>query len=413
MQRRTEKGDRPPTPFIKRQVLHLLVVGLTVMALLGLTSCSLPQVQAEDRIFLDLSLDFLDRYELPIAEFDGVPVGGLSGVVYDRARDRLYAVSDDRSNYGPARFYTLKMALEEKEGAIAIQQVEIESATSLTENGEPYPAGAIDAEGIALSPRQSLFVSSEGAADEGIPPFINEFDLETGELRRQLRIPERYIPEVVDDQPKGVQDNAGFEALTLSSISFEANYQEPFRLFVATESALQQDKPFGESPGVVEQLLSDAPSDVQSRNRVMHYLIGENQETLLSEHLYLMEPDPAGAVSNGLSELLVLDQGGHVLSLERSFGRSGFGVKVFQLAMGSATDISGVTSLSGSVEGLVPIRKRLVLDLNTLDIPLDNLEGMTLGPRLPDGSNSLILLSDNNFSPDQVTQFLLFRLRQS
>ena len=37
---------------------------------------------------------------------------------------------------------------------------------------------------------------------------------------------------------------------------------------------------------------------------------------------------------------------------------------------------------------------------------------MTLGPRLPDGRQSLLLVSDNNFTtnPPQVTQFLLFAL---
>lgn len=390
---------------------HALVLLIATVGLIGLTSCSLPQVRAEDRLFLDISLDFLDAYELT-TEFEGVPVGGLSGWVYDRPRDRLYAVSDDRSNVAPARFYTLKLSVEDREGAIAIQSVNVESVTTLTENGEPYPPGAIDAEGIALSPRQSVFISSEGAADAGIPPFIHEFDLTTGELRRRLRIPDRYIPQEVDGQPQGVQDNAGFEALTIRSGGFEANYQEPFRLFVGTESALQQDLQPGQRRNELEGLLSNEPSELQSRNRVMHYLIGETQETLLSEHLYSLEPDPAGAISNGLSELLVLDQGGHFLSLERTFGRSGFGAKLFQLAMGSATDISGVRSLSGDVEGLVPVRKQLVLDLQTLGIPLDNVEGMTLGPRLPDGTDSLLLLSDNNFNEDQITQILLFRLRQ-
>jgi hypothetical protein len=50
------------------------------------------------------------------------------------------------------------------------------------------------------------------------------------------------------------------------------------------------------------------------------------------------------------------------------------------------------------------------LDLSELGIYLDNLEGMTLGPRLPDGSQSLVLVSDNNFNDIQLTQFLLFRL---
>jgi hypothetical protein len=58
------------------------------------------------------------------------------------------------------------------------------------------------------------------------------------------------------------------------------------------------------------------------------------------------------------------------------------------------------------------VKKKLVLDLSTLDIDLDNLEGMTLGPRLPDGSQSLLLVSDDNFTDEQMTQFLLFRLKR-
>jgi hypothetical protein len=59
----------------------------------------------------------------------------------------------------------------------------------------------------------------------------------------------------------------------------------------------------------------------------------------------------------------------------------------------------------------MPIQKRLLLDLNELGIPLDNFEGISFGPQLPDGSKSLILVSDDNFSELQVTEFLLFRLK--
>jgi 3-phytase len=55
--------------------------------------------------------------------------------------------------------------------------------------------------------------------------------------------------------------------------------------------------------------------------------------------------------------------------------------------------------------------KRLLLNLNTLGIPLDNVEGLTFGPRLRDGRQSLVLVSDNNFAASQFTQFLLFALR--
>ena len=124
-----------------------------------------------------------------------------------------------------------------------------------------------------------------------------------------------------------------------------------------------------------------------------------------------MELAPFGALFNGLAELMNLDQGGHFLGLERAFGLKGFSIKLFQLATGAATDISTYASLKGDTAGIAPIRKRLLLDLASLDIQLDNLEGMTLGPQLPDGDRSLLLVSDDNFDPNQVTQFLLFRLK--
>ena len=57
-----------------------------------------------------------------------------------------------------------------------------------------------------------------------------------------------------------------------------------------------------------------------------------------------------------------------------------------------------------------PVEKTLLLDLDTLGIPLDNVEGMTIGPTLPDGRSSLVMVSDNNFAAAQFTQFLLFAL---
>jgi hypothetical protein len=69
----------------------LLALLLAIMPLL--TSCDLPQVSAEDRLFLNLSVDFLGDYQLPKQPFKGTRVGGLSGITYDRQRDRFYAIS--------------------------------------------------------------------------------------------------------------------------------------------------------------------------------------------------------------------------------------------------------------------------------------------------------------------------------
>ena len=73
-------------------------------------------------------------------------------------------------------------------------------------------------------------------------------------------------------------------------------------------------------------------------------------------------------------------------------------------------DTSTIVSLQGDISSITPVKKKLLLDLSTLGIYLDNLEGITLGPRLPDGTQSLLLVSDDNFSDAQVTQFLLFRI---
>ncbi len=372
-----------------------LLIVLLAPLLIFLTACSIPQVKAEDRLFLDLSIDFLGEYRLPKLTFEDAPVGGLSGLTYDRQRDRFYAISDDRSERAPARFYTLKLSFDEAGEAIAIHSVEIEKVTTLTaEDGRPYAANTIDPEGIALSPRQTLLISSEGVSRDGVPPFIDEFDLE-GQWQSRLPIPRKFLPETIEGQPVGIQDNLGFEALTLNANGSAGGRLEPFRVFSATESSLQQDLPDPASPQPI---------------RFLHYLVGEGQTTLLAEHLYLVEP--VQKATNGLTELLTLDQAGHFLSLERSFGAlTGFNAQLFQMATGVATDISGVATLKGDISRIAPIYKRSLLNLQDLGISLDNLEGMAIGSRLPDGSRSLILVSDDNFNPAQVTQFLLFRIR--
>ncbi|MGF1497009.1 MAG: esterase-like activity of phytase family protein [Elainellaceae cyanobacterium] len=385
----------------KALVTHRLCL-ITVCLVAALTtSCALPQVSAEERLFLPLSLEFLDEYQIPSdLEVDGMPVRGLSALAYDRQRDRLYALSDDRGNVAPARFYTLQFVLDRNQAEMPrIEAIAVESATLLRpETGEPYPAGTIDPEGLALSSRDTLFIASEGDASKGIPPFINEFSLETGELLDALPVPQRYLPAAEADSPRGVQNNKGFEALTISAAGRGVGRLEPFRVFAGIEEPLQQDAP-------------PADASQPTSGRLLHYLVGEDQGTLLAEHLYPINPKPFGAVDNGLVELVVLDQGGHLLSMERSYGLAGVGVKLFQIAMGDATDTSQIEQFGEDVSGIQPIRKRLVLDLNDLGISLDNLEGMTLGPLLPDRTPSLILVSDDNFSADQITQVLLFRLR--
>ncbi len=381
----------------------LLVLAIALLSFLT-TACSPSQARtAEQRTFLDLSLDFLGEYQLPKMTFKDTPVGGLSALTYDRQQNKFYALSDDRSQFAPARFYTLGLSLKRADtGEIGIDKVDVEDVTFITdENGKTYAKGSLDPEGIALSPKGTVFISSEGVPSQGIAPFIREFDRKTGQQQQSLQIPERYLPNDNTEEeqpPRGIQDNLGFESLTFELGSLGAAGGDPFRLFTATESALFQDS-----------LPPD--SEQGTRIRLMHYLIGNiARPMVVTEQVYLLDPAPSGATSNGLTELITVDTGGHFLSLERTYGLLGGGAKIYQVATSAATDTSGIATLKGDISRIDAVKKKLVLDLSTLGIYLDNLEGMTLGPRLPDGTKSLLLVSDDNFSDTQRTQFLLFRL---
>jgi hypothetical protein len=194
-----------------------------------------------------------------------------------------------------------------------------------------------------------------------------------------------------------VQENFGFEALSLNPNSLSPD--DPFRLFAATESALIQDNNLEDDP------------ESEARIRWMHYVINPfGDPVLVAEHLYLLDPPAGDVLYNGLSAMMTLEKEGYFLTLERTYGFFGAGAKIFQVINANATDTSQIASLKGNINNVIPLKKRLVLDLNTLGIELDNLEGMTFGPRLPDGSRSLLLVSDDNFNDSQVNQFLLFRL---
>jgi hypothetical protein len=402
--------DQSPEPGRKKVggwILAGTVSFGALLCLLGiaifLTSCS-PDLSSEasNRIFNNLSIGFIGEYQVPSGfKVKDTPVGGLSGLAYDRQQDLYYAISDDRSDRAPARFYTFKLDLDTKNPQqVKFKQVKITDVTLLKNaEGKTYPKADIDTEAIAVTPQSSVFIASEGDRLKKVLPFVSEFDLKTGQVKQTLPIPERYLPDT--ESKRGFQNNLAFESMTLSPIGTLPARGEPLRLFAATESALMQDKEVakvakdGKIPG--------------AKNRWLHYLLS-NQAEIVSEHLYQLDPPPLGAIEHGLSEIQAIDTSGHFLTLERSFGLTGFRVKLFQAAMGGATDTSKVESFKGNTT-IQPIKKQLAFDLKQLNIDIDNLEGMALGARLPDGSQTLLLVSDNNFSKRQVTQFLLFKIK--
>lgn len=360
--------------------------------------------KASDRTFTNVSLEFVNEYRLPKQKFEDTPVGGLSGLTYDRLNDIFYAISDDRSEFAPARFYALKLKFSSKKTQPTLDHVEVIGVDLLKDKmGHTYPKGEIDPEGIALTGDRSVLIASEGVTSKGIPPFIDEFDLLTGKWLRSLPMPSRYLfgatrneakadPNSGVSKPQGVRDNLGFESLTVIRDSIG----DPYRVFTITENALAQDA----SPDLREP----------SESRFLHYLVSNIAPIIVAEHRYPVEAIVPPVNQIGVNEIVAIDRGGHFLTLERSNGSAGLSAKIWQIFTGDANDTSSIKSFRVT-PNVRSIRKKLVLDLATLGIKLDNLEGMAIGPRLADGSQSLILVSDDNFNDSQFNQFLLFRLK--
>jgi 3-phytase len=144
---------------------------------------------------------------------------------------------------------------------------------------------------------------------------------------------------------------------------------------------------------------------VASPARILRYrLPGDGPP---EEFAYRVEPvegaPPAGAFRvNGLSDLVALSAD-RLLALERQYVAGlGNGARLYLVTLAGATEVSGLEGLGRS--GVAFAGKRRVADLGGLGFPLDNLEGMAFGPRLADGRRLLVLVSDDNFSPDQRTQ---------
>lgn len=341
------------------------------------------------------SFELLGEVTFPTGTmFNDTEVGGLSSIVYDARTGLYYAIADDRSEINDARYYTLYIDVSDgslDDGDVSFVRV----TTILDENGQPFATGSLDPEGLALTARGTLFISSEGNANASPPinPFIKRF-VRNGRQNGSLLVPAKYLPD--GSGTFGVRNNLAFESLTITP---NQKY-----LLTASENALAQDGP---------------ASDVgqESWSRILVYDFFTRQPA--HEFVYVVGevpevPDPADAFrTNGLVELLPLDNSGTFLAMERAFSvGQGNTVGIYEISLAGATDVLSYDDLydeaTGTAVPFTPVSKNLIFDIEAdFGIAPDNLEGMTFGPTLPDGRRLLIIVSDNNFNPvDQLTQFI-------
>ena len=377
-------------------ILTFLTFSLILLAMVGFSVRSVTAKAKDDRVTVT-GIELIGTVNIPTGtQFDGTEIGGLSSITYDPNRGVYYALSDDQGNRptgDPVRYYTV--AIDLADGTLDAGDVEFVAVTQLFESKKtPFPPGGLDPEGFVLGREGFLFMSSEGNifADPIIDPFIKRYN-HNGRVTATLPIPDKYIPNGVD---RGVRFNLSFESLNVTP--------DGRNLVTAGEGALFQD----------------GPASTFTNGSLARILVYDLRErTPIVEYGYEVAPwaEPSAIFGvNGIVEVLPIDNFGTMLVMERSFsvggvlgGGTGNVVVINEVSTQGASDVLDIDALydGGSPIAFTPVSQREVFAFDDLGIPIDNIEGMTFGPSLPDGRQTLVIVSDNNFNPGQFTQFVV------
>ena len=311
-------------------------------------------------------------------------------------------ISDDRSTINPARFYTAEISISTA-GIDSVHFTDVK--TLLQPDGTAYPDNkqdkyhVPDPEALRYNMATGKIVwSSEGerivkAKDTILEdPEINIIDM-TGKYEGSFTLPANLKMQLIE---KGPRQNGVLEGLT-----FADHYKT---LYVNVEEPLYEDGP---------------RADVIYNNtfvRLLKFDVATRQNT--KQFAYKIEPVAYASIPenefkiNGVPDILWLG-GEKLMVTERSFstGHPGCVIRVFVADLHDATDIKNIASLKADHQ-FTPAQKKLLINMDQLGIYIDNIEGATFGPLLPDGHKSIIFVADNNFSAIEKSQFLLFEVEE-
>jgi hypothetical protein len=345
-------------------------------------------------------LRYINTYVLPNQlKFRKTTVGGLSGIDFDPVTQTYYMISDDRSAINPARFYKAKIDIS----ATGIDRVSIIGVdTLLQQDGNIYPklaahaTNTTDPEAMRYNgATQQLVWTSEGERiitktdTVLIDPTINVVSA-SGKYAGSIPLPENLKMRLTESGPRR---NGVLEGLT-----FADNFNT---LYVNLEEPLYQD----------------GPRAGLERNRpfIRIYKFDLKNKKNTAQYAYELEPVPqpptkkGDEINNGIPDILWLGPD-RFLVTERSYSGGPLShVKVFLAESKAADNIIGVKSL---IETPVKhaVKKKLLLNMDDLGMFIDNIEGATFGPVLPNGHQSIIFVADNNFSAAEQSQLMLFEI---
>lgn len=372
---------------------------LVLLAFIPFSFLSCSTAKTNETAINNPKFRLLNSIEIPFnTEFKNTVVGGLSSIDYDTKNDLYYFISDDRSIYNDARFYTAKIHL----GTNTIDSIAFQNVVSFQNpDGKKYsnwkkqPATSIDPEELRFNPKTNSVVwSSEGARviakDFSVlqNPSVQTATL-TGTFVNSFNLPANLN---MQKEEKGPRSNGVLEGIT-----FNKNYTT---LYTNIEEPLYEDD--SKASLTKGGLIRLYAFDVKTRKNTAQY--GYELDPI--EH----EPNPKdGFAVNGISTIQYYSKN-QLLVVERSYsvGKQACTIKVYLCDFSKATNVKNNTSLQD--QNIILASKKLILNMDDLGIFIDNIEGVTFGPKLANGKQSLLFVSDNNFSDKQKTQVLLFEV---
>lgn len=355
---------------------------LYIIFLLFLSSCGTTKNINNENV----TLKFLDDFIIPTGlEIQGTKVGGLSGIEFHNGK--YFLVCDHPGN---PRIYTAGIEINGRK----IDTVSITDVVLLNKNSPFFNGNHLDLEGIQLE-NDRILLSSEGSIQNNKDPSIFYITLD-GDYITHFTLPEYFLASG-DQKPR---NNGVFEGLAQS--------YDKSGYWAGMELPLVKD---GSKPKLFP---------TRSPVRITHF----DKKTGEATRQFIMQLEHITKIPwfyfsvNGLTELLEYAPD-RFLVLERAFsaghGTNGNTVRIFDVDASKATNTVGVENLRKTDYTLA--NKNLIFDFkpyrkNLKEQIIDNIEGMTFGPNLPNGNKTILLVSDDNFSSlgKQITQIILMEL---
>jgi hypothetical protein len=382
-----------------------LAAGLLLVAAMGCTATRpLPRAAPAAPIVLEYlgAVAYPANALTPVA--GGMRLGSLSGLALDALSGRWIGATDDVQQ---PRLAWLDVAVASGNPEVALRDF-------LTLSAAPEPAARValdrlDMESIVVLPDGSFAVTNEGHTDrDGVARQPALLSISRNGLVSAVAHPPAHYTISRSDTTHGVRHNLGFESLARTPDG---------RLVTGLEQPLLQDGPV-------------STAQHGGRVRLLEFVQQGNAWQARREWAYDLDPTPRRAGygdtcvdgDNGLSELYALDDT-RFIALERAClvgapDQPAFNpVRLYLVDLSGADDVSSHTSLAG--REVRAVRKRLLLDLTPLTNRMppslatgSNFEGMAAGPPAPDGSPTLLLVSDDNFRATQTLAFVWLKLRR-